>query len=146
MQSLPSVSSILIFLIFSYSAGSHISLCLGARSYPTLCDPMDCSPPGSSVHGDSPGKNTAVGCHALLQGIFPTQGASPGLTHCRWILYHLSHQGSPYFSADPIFKQTRSRGKKQILCSCDIILEDLILLRPGICVLSTSIHHKPRQC
>ena len=39
-----------------------------------LCDPMDCSPPGSSVHGDSPGKNTGVGCHALLQGIFPTQG------------------------------------------------------------------------
>ena len=32
---------------------------------------MDCSPPGSSVHGESPGKNTAVGCHALLQGIFP---------------------------------------------------------------------------
>ena len=34
---------------------------------------MDCSPPGSSVHGDSPGKNTGAGCHALLQGIFPTQ-------------------------------------------------------------------------
>ena len=32
----------------------------------TLCDPMDCSPPGSSVHGDSPGKNTGVGCHARL--------------------------------------------------------------------------------
>jgi len=40
---------------------------------------MDCSPPGSSVHGDSPGKNTGVGCHALLQGIFPTQGLNPGL-------------------------------------------------------------------
>ena len=37
---------------------------------------MDCSPPGSSVHGDSPGKNTGVGCHVLLQGIFPTQGAT----------------------------------------------------------------------
>ena len=34
----------------------------------TLCDPMDCSPPGSSVHGDSPGKNTGVGCHALPEG------------------------------------------------------------------------------
>ena len=62
---------------------------------PTLCDPLDCSPPGSSVHGDSPGKNTGVGCHALLQGIFPTQGSNPGLPHCRWILYRLSHQGSP---------------------------------------------------
>ena len=50
--------------------------------------------PGSFVHGDSPGKNTGVGCHALLQGIFPTQGLNPGLLHCRQILYHLSHQGS----------------------------------------------------
>ena len=40
---------------------------------------MDCSLPGSSVHGDSPGKNTGVSCHALLQGIFPTQGSKPGL-------------------------------------------------------------------
>ena len=44
---------------------------------------MDDSPPGSSVHGDSPGKNTGVGCHALLQGMFPTQGPNPGLLHCR---------------------------------------------------------------
>ena len=45
---------------------------------------------------DSPGKNTAVGFHALLQVIFPTQGSNPGLLHCRriWIPYHLSHQGS----------------------------------------------------
>ena len=56
---------------------------------------MDCSPPGSTVHGDSPGKNTGVGFHALLQGIFPTQRLNPGLLHYRWILYCLSHQGSP---------------------------------------------------
>ena len=48
------------------------------QSCPTLCDPVDCSPPGSSVHGDSPGKNTGVGCHFLLQGIFPTQGSNLG--------------------------------------------------------------------
>ena len=60
----------------------------------TLCDPMDCSPPGSSVHGDFPGKNTRVGCHALLQGIYPTQGLNLGLPHCRWILYCLSHHRS----------------------------------------------------
>ena len=58
----------------------------------TLCDPMDCSPPGSSVHGDSPGKITEVGCHALLQGIFPIKGSNPGLSDCRWILYQLSYQ------------------------------------------------------
>ena len=48
---------------------------------------MTCSLPGSSVHGDSPDKNTRVDCHALLQGIFPTQGQNPGLPHCRRILY-----------------------------------------------------------
>ena len=54
-------------------------------------DPMDCSPPDSSVHGNSPGKNTGGGCHALLQGIFPTQ-------YCRRILYWLNHQSSlPWF-------------------------------------------------
>ena len=56
---------------------------------------MDCSPPCSSVYGDSPGKNTGVGCHALLQGIFPTHGSNPGLLHCRQILYQLNHKGSP---------------------------------------------------
>ena len=73
-------------------------VCLVAQSCLTLCDPMDCSPPGSSVHEDSPGKNTGVGCHALLRGIFPNQGSNPGLPHCRQILYHLSHQGQPYFT------------------------------------------------
>ena len=68
------------------------ALCFVSQLCPTL---MDWSPPDASVHGDSPGKNTGVGCHALLQGIFPTQGSNPGLPHCRWILYCLSHQGSP---------------------------------------------------
>ena len=70
-------------------------LCLIAQLYRTVCDPMDRSPPGSSVYGNSPGKNTGVSCHAFLQGIFLTQGVNPGLPHCRKILYHLSHQGSP---------------------------------------------------
>ena len=61
----------------------------------TLCDPMNCSPPGSSVYGDSPGQNTGVGCHALLQGIFPIQRSNPGLPRCMQIFYRLSHQGSP---------------------------------------------------
>ena len=60
-----------------------VHACFVAQSCPTLCDPMDCSLPGFSVHRDSPGKNTEVGCHALLQGIFPTQGSNPGLLHCR---------------------------------------------------------------
>ena len=44
---------------------------------------------------NSPGQNTGVGRFSLLQGIFPTQGSNPGFLHCRQILYHLSHQGSP---------------------------------------------------
>ena len=54
---------------------------------------MDCSPPGSSIHGNSPGKNTGVGYHALLQGIFPTQRSNAGFLHCRQIHYWLSLEG-----------------------------------------------------
>ena len=61
----------------------------------TDCDPVDCSSPSSSVHRDSPDKNIGVGCHALLQGIFPIQGSHPGFPHCRRVLQCLSHQGSP---------------------------------------------------
>ena len=77
-----------------YILPAYIQLCV-CSSCLALSIPKDCSPPGSSVHGDSPGKNPGIGCHILLQGIFPTQGLNLGLTHYRWILYHLSHQGSP---------------------------------------------------
>ena len=56
-----------------------------------FCDPMDCPLPGFSVHEISQVRNTGVGCHAFLQGIFLTQGSNPSflyLLHCRWILYH----------------------------------------------------------
>ena len=56
---------------------------------------MDCSPLGSSVHGDSPGKNTEVGSLPLLQGKFPNQEPNWALLHWKWILYQLSHLGSP---------------------------------------------------
>ena len=90
----------------------QISMCAKPlRLYPTLCDPMDCSPPGFSVHHqlpellklmsiesvmssnhpiffrpllllpDSPYNSTGKGCHAHLQGIFPTQGSNPCLLH-----------------------------------------------------------------
>ena len=51
---------------------------------------------------DSPGKNTGVGSHALLQGIFLAQGSNLGLPNCRQILYHLSHQGSPHIKQETI--------------------------------------------
>ena len=65
-------------------------LCLVTQSCLTLCDPMDYSPPCFSIHGDSPGKNTGVGCHALHQGIFPTQRSNPG-----------SHIAGGFLSAEP---------------------------------------------
>ena len=56
-----------------------------------LCDPMNSSPPGSSIHGILQSNNTGVGCHFILQGIFLTQGLNPGLPHCKQTLYRLSH-------------------------------------------------------
>ena len=74
----------------------HASLV--AKSCLTLCDPMDCSPPGSSVRGDSPGKNTGVGCHFLLHGIFQIWRVNPHLLcllHWQADSLPLSHLGSP---------------------------------------------------
>ena len=65
-----------------------------------LCNPMNCSWPGSSAHGDSPGKDIGVGCHALLQGVFSTQESNLGLLHHRRILYCLSHQESKESSVE----------------------------------------------
>ena len=64
-------------------------LCLVAQLCSTLHNPMNCSPSRLSVHRILQAR---VDCHALLQGIFPTQGSNSGLPHCRWILYGLSHQ------------------------------------------------------
>ena len=59
------------------------------QSCPTLCDPMH------YMVDEFSSQNTGVGSLSLLQWIFPTQGSNPGLPHCRWILYQLSHKGSP---------------------------------------------------
>ena len=71
---------------------------LVAQSCLTPCDPMDCNPAGPSVHGDSPDKNTGVGCHALFQGVFPTQGLN---------------QGSPALQADSL--PSEPLGNHQVL-------------------------------
>ena len=80
------------------------------QSCPTLCDPMDCSMPGFSVYGDSPGNNTGVGCHACLQGIFLTWGST------RSIEQHLLHLMSPalagrYFTASATWEVPSLHGK-----------------------------------
>ena len=91
-------------------ASAFTGLCLVAQWCLTLCNPMDCSPAGSSVHGDSPGKSAGVGCHALFQGIFPTQGLNPGLPCCWWILYHLSHQRRFHYRWKELHRHLQSRG------------------------------------
>ena len=99
----------------------HI-LCVQAKSLQlclTLCNLMDSSLPGSSVHGDSPGKSTGVGYLALLQGIFPTQELIPGLLHHRHILYPLSHQGSPWkleWAAYPFSRSSHPRYWTGVSC------------------------------
>ena len=60
-----------------------VHACSVAQSCPALCDPMDCSLAGSSVHQISPGKSSGVGYRSLLQGISPTQGLNQGLLHSR---------------------------------------------------------------
>ena len=89
----------LLFIFFTYNSLEIVLeiLCvcvLVAQSCPILCDPKDCCLPGFSVPGIFSGKNTGVGCHFLLQGIFLTQGLNLGLPHCRKTLYCLSHQES----------------------------------------------------
>ena len=66
-----------------------------AQLCPTLCNPTDLQPTRLLCPWSSPGKNTGVGCHSLLQRLFPTQGLNPSLPHCRQVLYHLKPQRSP---------------------------------------------------
>ena len=80
-------------LFTDWATREATAVVLGSVVQSRLFTTLDCGPPGSSVHGHSAGKSTGVGCHALLQGIFPTQGSNPGLPHGRQILYSLSHPG-----------------------------------------------------
>ena len=107
-------------------------LCLVAQSCLTLCNPMGCSPPGFSVHGDSPGKNTGVGCQAFLQGIFPTQRLNPGLPHYRRILYCLSNQGSPQVSG----RKSQTDKNHQLWCCEQTFLQSTELKKNSVGVSS----------
>ena len=78
-------------------SGNILDKCLVAQSCPTLCNPVDCSLSDTSVHGDSPGRDTfSRTCFAMSSSRGPPiQGSNPDLPHWRWILYHLNHQESP---------------------------------------------------
>ena len=83
------------------------------QTCPTLCDPKDYSPTRLPCPWDSPGKSTGVGCQALLQGIFPTQGSNPHLLcllHCRWILYHWATSEAPTEACSDPFSHIQHQG------------------------------------
>ena len=101
----------------------HVCVCLVAQSCPALCKTCQ------TVHGDSPGRNAGVGCHALLGGIFPTQGSNSGLPHCRWILYQLSYQGSP--------KWPYLTAREDLLCEATVLSTLNILTHPKKSPLSS---------
>ena len=113
-------------------------LCLVTQSCLIPCGPMDCGLPGSSVHGDSPGKNSGVGFHALLQGIFPTQESNSALPHCRQILYQLSYQGSPQLTentASPSHALSVRCPKGLLSCDDCILADDTLDLLYCSCFL-----------
>ena len=74
--------------------------------YLILCDPTDCSTPGSFCPWDFPGKNTGVSYHFLLQGFFPTQGWNPYLLHWQAASLPLSHHGSPFVDNSNLLNST----------------------------------------
>ena len=118
-----------------------------------LCNAMDCNPPGSTVHGDSPGRNTGVGCHALL----PTQGWNPGLPHCRLILYQLSYFGLQLgkFIQLPCSETVRlkgaeaiSVGKNKEICTQSIegfIFDPVVILKHKNIIISTCNNNNNNQ-
>ena len=106
MAKLPQKITVMIPVKYWGDSNSHHSAALSwrafcVRAHPvpqsclTLCNPMDYSLPGSFCPQGFPGKNTGVGCHFLLQGIFPIQGSNPRLLHGQGGSFPLSHLGNP---------------------------------------------------
>ena len=94
-------SVLLSMILFSTIGCKFTILCridwlLSCSLCPTLCDPMECSPPGSFIHGVFQAKNTRLGYPFFLQGIIPTLGWNPHLLHCQVDSLLLSHQESPW--------------------------------------------------
>ena len=100
----------------------HVPYAIEAKAHFLVLCVLSCSVESSTLqpHGlqparllcpwDCPGKDTGVGCHFLLQGIFPTQGLNLGLLNCRWILYHLSLRGSPSFTLKALYFASQDRN------------------------------------
>ena len=94
---------------------------------------MDCCLPCSSVHGNSPGKNTGVIYHVLRD--FPTQGWNQGLLHCKWILYQMSYQGSPSFNTRFSIRIHTSEQRFCLIIDLITICLTVYLMKLLFCVL-----------
>ena len=124
-----------------------------ARSCLSLCEPMDCSQPGSSVHGIFPGKNTGVGFNFLIQGLLLIQGSNLGLPHCRQTLYHLNHQGIPFLpKVVPFCISTQSKGQRNETSAlairrtiCHLLPMAEVMGKGLSCLLCGSIYGLPEQ-
>ena len=88
------------------------AMCLVAQSYPQPLRPYKLQP-RLLCPWDSPGKNTGVGSHFFLQGIFPTQGSNPGLLYCRQTLYWLSYAGSAMNNLNLITSKHQTNVKQE---------------------------------
>ena len=91
----PRTSSLELTAIYPFKEKKESEAAQSCPTLLTLCNPVDCSPSGSSVRGILQAGMLEGVSHFLLQGISPTRGLNPGLPHCRQTLYRLSHQGSP---------------------------------------------------
>ena len=106
------------FLLERQAARLSSSVSLISESCSVMSDSLQSH--GVYSPWNSPGQNTGVGSHSVLQRIFPTQGSNPGLPHCWRVLYQLSHQGSPRileWVAYPFFSRS-SRPRNQTRVSC----------------------------
>ena len=98
---------------------------LVTQSCPTFWRPHGLQPTRLLCPQNSPDKTTGVGCHFLLQGIFPTQGLNPGLLHCRQTLYWLSHQGIPF----TLWR--KKRKESEVAQSCPTLCNPVDCSLPG---------------
>ena len=117
--------AISLFTIFQDSKTISKTVCIlrvSCSVESTLCDPTGCSPPGSCPW-DLLGKNTGVGCHFLLQGIFLTQGLKACLLHCRWVLYHwATWEAQVFFCSFPLSFCIMLWASLNICCSSSFLL------------------------
>ena len=132
-----------ILTISVFCAKNMVCVCAKSlQSCPTLCDPMDCSPPGSSVHGNSPGKTTGVRCCSLLQEIFPTQGSNPRLLHLPSLAGRFFTTSRDLPKPEQLKPIALDLGRAEV-GTYHKVLKQLPRSRQLLCTSSFNPHHNP---